>query len=67
MAQNIDQFINDFSDRITKEMQLFKGEIYCILCTLIAMGLKIFCICLKIDVLYILREVKCPWPIVQCE
>ena len=28
MAQNIDQFINDFSHRITKEMQLLKGEGY---------------------------------------
>ena len=28
MAQNIDQFINDFSHRIMKEMQLLMGERY---------------------------------------
>ena len=34
--------------------------------TFIAMGLKIFCICSKIDVLEILREVKRPLRIVLC-
>ena len=28
MAQNIDQFINDISHRIMKEMQLLMGERY---------------------------------------
>ena len=28
MAQNIDEFINDFLHRITKEMQLLMGERY---------------------------------------
>ena len=28
MAENIDQFINDFSHRIMKEMQLLMGERY---------------------------------------
>ena len=28
MAQNIDQFINDLSHRIMKEMQLLMGERY---------------------------------------
>ena len=31
------------------------------------MGLKIFRSCLKLDVLYLLREVRRPWPIVRCE
>ena len=35
--------------------------------TYIAMGLKIFGICLKIDVLQLLREVERQWRIVLCK
>ena len=48
----IDQIIKDFLHRSLKKMRLFMGERYPLYhCTLIAVGLKIFSICLKIDVL----------------
>ena len=46
-------------------MQCLMGEDIC--CIFIAMGLKIFVICLKIDVLLLSRKLKRLFRIVLCE
>ena len=65
MAQNIDQSINDSSHKIMQEMQLLMDESYPLYIN--CHGIEIFGICLKVDVLSHLREVKRPLPIVRCE
>ena len=65
MAQNIDQFINDFWHRIIKEMQLHMGERYPLYIN--CHGIENLSYCLKNDVFQLLREVERPWPIVRCE
>ena len=54
MADNIDQIIKD----------TWTKEIHCIFFT---MGTKLFSICLKTDVVLLLREVKHLLPIVLCK
>ena len=63
MAQNIDQFISDFSHRIMKEMQHFMGERY-----------PLYINCHGIEKLSYLFENRClitleggETPIVRCE
>ena len=65
MADNIDQFINDFSDRIMNEMQLLMGERYALYINY--HGIENLSYLFENRCLITLKGGETPWPIVRCE
>ena len=65
MAQNIDQFMNDLSHRIIKEMQLLMGERYSL--GINFLGIENLSYVFENRCLITLEEGEPPWPIVRFE